>query len=287
MNWKAEVVARGLEFPEGPVYIGPQELIVTEIRGGRVRRYRDGALDLVRDTGGGPNGATLGRDGSIYVANNGGLRAGEGGVTRSADGVTGRIQRIAPNGALTDVAVELPGPGPHSPNDLCFGPDGKLYFTDPRWVDIGDHNPGGVHRTDLEGNVEQIASIGQFPNGIGFGVDGRLYVAESVTRKIWAYDCQPGGLGPASLFCELPRGLPDGFCFDRQGNLIVCGSMEDTICVIDASGALRERFDAPEGSHPTNCCIGGGRLWVTYSGPGEIVTFEYGLEAQPLYTDGP
>ncbi|MBW2424215.1 MAG: SMP-30/gluconolactonase/LRE family protein, partial [Deltaproteobacteria bacterium] len=144
---------------------------------------------------------------------------------------------------------------------------------------------GAVHRTDLAGHVELLAEIAMFPNGIAFGPDGRLYVAETVTKKILVYDWQPEGLGEPALFCELPKGLPDGFCFDAEGNLIVCGSMEDAICVFDRSGALADRFDAPEGSHPTNCCIGGGRLWVTYSGPGQIVCFDYATAAHSLLTD--
>ncbi|MBW2497767.1 MAG: SMP-30/gluconolactonase/LRE family protein [Deltaproteobacteria bacterium] len=287
MSWKAQIVAEGLEFPEGPVYVGENDLYVTEIRGGRVSRLKEGSLEDRWATGGGPNGATLGSDGSLFIANNGGFRASEdgSGSERIDDGVTGRIQRLGPGGDLSDVATDLPGSVPHSPNDLCFGPDGLLYFTDPRWQDFGPHNPGAVHRTDLAGHVELLAEIAMFPNGIAFGPDGRLYVAETVTKKILVYDWQPEGLGEPALFCELPKGLPDGFCFDAEGNLIVCGSMEDAICVFDRSGALADRFDAPEGSHPTNCCIGGGRLWVTYSGPGQIVCFDYATAAHSLLTD--
>jgi gluconolactonase len=281
MDWKADIVAEGLEFPEGPVYVG-SDLYVTEIHGGYVTRLRNGSVDTRWKTGGGPNGATLGADGSLYVANNGGQGVGR---ERVDDGVTGRIQRIAPDGALTDLAVDLPGSGPHAPNDLCFGPDGLLYFTDPRWQDMGEHNPGAVHRTDLLGRVERIADVARFPNGIAFGADDRLYVAESVTKQILVYDWSPSGIGEPQVFCDLPRGFPDGFCFDRGGNLIVCGSMEDTICVFDRGGKLIDRFDSPEGTHPTNCCIGGGRLWVTYSGTGQLVCFDYATEAHPLLTE--
>ncbi len=284
MHWRAEVVAEGLEFPEGPVYVGADDLYVTEIRGGRVSRFREGSLEGRWETGGGPNGATLGSSGTLYVANNGGYRVSEGVAERVDDSVSGRIQRIGPDGGVGDVAVDLPGSGPHSPNDLCFGPDGLLYFTDPRWDDFGPHNPGAVHRTDLEGRVERLADVAMFPNGIAFGRDERLYVAETVTKKILVYDWTPDGLGAPRTFCELPKGLPDGFCFDCEGSLIVCGSMEDTICIFDESGSLVDRFDAPEGSHPTNCCIGGGRLWVTYSGSGFIVCFDYPTDAHPLHT---
>lgn len=285
MNWQAEIIATGLAFPEGPIYHGPNDISVVEIHGGTVARIRDGAIAARWSTQGGPNGATPGADGSLYVANNGGKIVAGTNAKRSAEELTGRIQRVALDGTVTDLAIDIPGSTPHAPNDLCFGPDGLLYFTDPRWMDVGPDNPGALHRTDREGRVEQIATVDRFPNGIGFGPDDRLYIAESMTRRILVYDWTKSELSEASVFAELPRGYPDGFCFDGEGLLIVCGSMEDTICVFDRDGRLSDRFDTPEGSHPTNCCLGGGRLWVTYSGTGELVAFEYDTPALPLYDE--
>ena len=284
-DWVSEVVVDGLAFPEGPVYHGPDELSVVEIQGGCVSRIRAGAIEARWETGGGPNGATAGADGSLYIANNGGMRVGEKGPERADDGVTGRIQRITPEGRVEQLAVELPGRGPHSPNDICFGPDGLLYFTDPRWAEVGPDNPGALHRVDLKGAVERIADVARFPNGLAFGTDGRLYVAESVAKRVLVYDWSPAGLGSPETFCEIPKGFPDGFCFDADRDLIVCGSMEDTICLFDREGRAIDRFDTPEGAHPTNCCIGGGFLWVTYSGFGQLVRFHYDAEPQPLLTE--
>jgi gluconolactonase len=54
------VVATGLAFPEGPVW-RDGSLLVTEIEGGRVSRWRDGTVSPFATTGGGPNGAARGR----------------------------------------------------------------------------------------------------------------------------------------------------------------------------------------------------------------------------------
>jgi gluconolactonase len=284
MDWKAQVLAEGLEFPEGPNAMGDGVVVFTQIRGQQLSRYADGRVETVVHTGGGANGATLGPDGAFYVANNGGLSTGPAGMWQAKEQIPGRIQRVTPEGELSDIAVDLPGAPPHRPNDLCFGPDGLLYFTDPHnWEDLANLKPGRVNRTDLEGHVEQLVSVERFPNGIGFGRDNRLYVAESVSQRMWAYAWKPDGLGPAELFCVLPAGFPDGFCFAATGELIVCGSLGDVILVYGTDGELKERFDTPQHTEPTNCCIGDGKLYVTYSGTGQLVAFDSDWEALPLY----
>jgi gluconolactonase len=284
MDWKPQILAEGLEFPEGPIYMADGTLVFTQIRGARLSRYADGRVETIARSGGGANGATLGPDAAYYVANNGGLNSSPEGMWLSDEAIPGRIQRVTQDGELSDLAVDLPGAAPHRPNDLCFGPDGLLYFTDPHnWEDLANLKPGRVNRTDLLGNVEQLAEVKRFPNGIGFGPDNRLYVAESVTQKVLVFDWSPEGLGAPEEFCVLPAGFPDGFCFATDGDLIVCGSLGDVILVYGGDGQLEDRFDAPQHTEPTNCCIGDGQLYVTYSGTGQLVTFSCDWEALPLY----
>ncbi|TMB48284.1 MAG: SMP-30/gluconolactonase/LRE family protein, partial [Deltaproteobacteria bacterium] len=173
---KRTVLATGLQFPEGPVWLGPRRVAFTEIRGQCVSLWHDGALARVARTGGGANGATLGPDGALYVANNGGLSLGHEGRWIAPDAIPGRIQRVTLAGEVSDVAVELPGAPPNRPNDLCFGPDGLLYYTDPHnWEELAKLGVGRVGRTTLDGRVELVADIPAFPNGIAFGPDDRLY----------------------------------------------------------------------------------------------------------------
>ena len=274
------VVAEGLEFPEGPVWLGPKRVAVTEIRGQCISLWEDGALrrPLAR-TGGGANGATLGADGALYVANNGGVTLGHEGMWRAAEPLAGRIQRVTLDGEVSDVATALPGDPPHRPNDLCFGPDGLLYFTDPHnWEDLPDVRPGRVARTSLDGRVELLATVPLFPNGIAFGPDGRLYVAQTMTQAILVMDASPGA--SFTTFATLPVGFPDGFCFDRDGRLYVAGSIGDVLVVFESDGRVAETIELGAGTEPTNCCLGDGVLYVTLSGPGELATLP--IDAAPL-----
>src|SRR6185436_3768434 len=278
------VVAEGLEFPEGPVWLGPKRVSVTEIRGQCISLWENGQLRRkVAVTGGGANGATLGADGALYVTNNGGVSLGHEGHWIAPDGFNGRIQRVTLDGKVTDVPAKLPGAQPNRPNDCCFGPEGLLYYTDPHnWENFPKVDPGRVARLTCDGKtVELIATVPSFPNGIAFGVDDRLYVAQSMTQKILVMDSVPEP--NIREFATLPSGYPDGFCFDRGGRLYCCGSLGDVVVVFEPDGQVAEVIEMGAGTEPTNCCLGDGVLYVTLSGPGQLATLPISAEPLPLY----
>ncbi len=277
-------LADGLRFPEGPVLLGPSDVAFVEIRGGCVSRWDGTRVTAVAITGRGPNGATLGPDGALYVTNNGGVSRGHDGVWLAKDLGEGSIQRVTLAGDVRVVAGDLPGAPPHRPNDCCFGPDGRLYFTDPHnWEDdlATELRDGRVCRTTLDGAVELLCEVPRFPNGIAFGPDGRLYVAQSITRSILVMEPTPGAT--PEVWCRLPSGYPDGFCFDRDGCLYAAGSLGDVLVVFEPDGRVREVVDMGAGSEPTNCAIGDGRLYVTCAGIGTLEALDVGVEALPLH----
>lgn len=63
-----EIIAEGLSFPEGPVVMADGSVIVMEIMAGQVTRcWGDGRKEVVSKPGGGPNGAAIAADGSLWV----------------------------------------------------------------------------------------------------------------------------------------------------------------------------------------------------------------------------
>ena len=68
-------IARGLRFPEGPIAMPDGSVVLVEIGRGTLTRVRsNGAVEVIAELGGGPNGAAIGPDGKCYVCNNGGFK---------------------------------------------------------------------------------------------------------------------------------------------------------------------------------------------------------------------
>jgi gluconolactonase len=102
-----------------------------------------------------------------------------------------------------------------------------------------------------------------------------------MTQKILVMDSVPEPT--IKEFATLPNGYPDGFCFDRSGHLYCAGSLGDVVVVFDPEGKVVDVIEMGQGTEPTNCCLGDGVLYVTLSGPGQLVTLPINSEPMALY----
>jgi gluconolactonase len=268
-----EIVASGLQFPEGPVWLDGTVLF-TEIEGGVVTRWSAGMLAPVASTGGGPNGAALGSDGALYVTQNGGI--GEG--PRATPG----IQRVdLDTGEVASLVTSVDGIQLEGPNDLAFGPDGRLWFTDPRGAADPAHNqrPGRLFVLDTaSGEGQLVRELGPvFPNGIAFLGDGTLVWTESFSRRVMALVD-----GDEEVVIELPEmHFPDGLCVGRDGKLYVASTFAHCVSVVD-DGQIVDRLACGDGM-VTNCCFGDTDLYVTESRRHTLWRFPLGVEGLPLH----
>lgn len=105
----------------------------------------------------------------------------------------------------------------NQPNDLAVMKDGTLFLTDPDWI----NSTGNLWRVNPDGTMHLLEEGMGTTNGIEVSPDEtRLYVNESVQRKIWVYDITEGGiLKNKRLFASFPDFGMDGMRCDQEGNL--------------------------------------------------------------------
>lgn len=272
-----EVFASGLGFIEGPAWSrAAGTLSLVSISLGCVWTL-DAAGQIIGriDTGGGPNGLVLDGD-CKFVAQNGGIFGASG--TAPAG-----VQRIADN------FVELvPASGFVAPNDLCFGPDGRLWVSDPE-TDRAVLEPfeGRVLAMEPTTGATEIAVEKRlFPNGLAFDAGGTaMYLALTYPRQIERFRFADGKLSSEGILCELTGGRPDGMALDEEGNLWICTPGSGGLEVFSAAGNFLERIEFGTGTMTTNCCFGGpdmNTLFVTAAGRGEVLRLQTGTRGLPL-----
>jgi len=258
----ARLLASDLGFPEGPVVFADGRLVFCDGNIGELSVYADGAVGTFAVTGGSPWGALLGSDGAIYVTQGGNV-PGSGDVSAVAG-----IQRVRPDGTVELVHSELDGRALAGPNDLAFGPDGRLWFTDSgtEQDDRFDvRSPGRLFAVDRDGKGEMVLELPDvYPNGIAFDAQKRLYWTESMAHRVMRWES-----GGAAVFCQLSDDyVPDGMAFAADGRAFVCTTISEGVTVISPDGVFIEQIDL--GEHATNCMFDGPTLYVTATHVAEI-----------------
>ncbi len=304
---EVRVVATGLRFPEGPIWMRDGSVLLVEIERGTVSRVTpDGAVSVVADTGGGPNGIAIGPDGAIYVCNNGGFRwVIEHGYLRPTglppDYKGGRIERVDPRTGAVQVLYDRCGDFRlNGPNDIVFDTAGGFYFSDLGKSRDRDRDHGAVYYATADGTrIVQVAAPLFTPNGVGLSPDGQvLYVAETETARVWAFDITgPGTVMkhgfPSPHGGRLVHGMGgfvrfDSLAVDAAGNVCVATLLTGCISVISPAGALLRQVETGD-LFTTNICFGGADLrtaYVTLSGRGELVAIPWDSPGLRLNHEG-
>lgn len=260
------VIAEGFRFPEGPAVDSMGRVHCVDCDTGEVVRIEGDNKTTLVNTGGIPVAIAFNSFDEMFVTD-AGLQA---------------ILKVTAEREVSTYCDRANGEPLLGPNDLCFAPDNRLYFTDPRGSSL-ESPLGRVVEVSPLGQAHVIAQGYAFPNGIALDADAhRLFFAVTWTREIW--HGAPGG--SPSLFgrMEGDRG-PDGMAFDREGRLHAAHFGKGVVAVFDTNGYVVEELDAG-GAKPTNCCFGGsdGRtLFVTEAEKGRLIAIERPVPGLPLF----
>ena len=201
------------------------------------------------------------------------------------------LVQVGNDGSIKTLVGQFEGKRFNSPNDLVIDRQGRIYFSDPRYL---GHEPidqpvEGVYRLDPDGSIDRIISDAGKPNGVCVAPDQKsIYVVSNANGKtdilrieddasvhkgrmaLLAYDLHTDG---TATFREVlvdyaPQDGPDGLVADVDGNLYVAvrDATRPGIVVYSPEGSELAYIPTPE--KPTNVAFGHGAqskiLYVTY-----------------------
>src|SRR6266852_1219688 len=259
---EATLLASGLGFPEGPVVMPDGRIVFCDGNVGELLVYQGGTVSTFARTGGSPWGAVLGRDGASYVTQGGNVPGS--GDTSTVSG----IQRVRMDGTVELLCSQVAGHTLYGPNDLAFGPDGRLYFTDSGSEEdyrFDVRSPGRLFAIDGRHDGEMLLERPRvYPNGIAYDGQRRLYWTESLAHR----DCRLED-GKATTFSQLSDGhVPDGMAIAADGRLFVCTTISGGVTVLSPDGEVLEEIQL--GQHATNCIFDRSALYVTATHTADI-----------------
>ncbi|MDB5120119.1 MAG: SMP-30/Gluconolaconase/LRE-like region-containing protein [Sphingobacteriales bacterium] len=241
-GWK--LVAEGYKFTEGVVANALGEVFYQDIPNSKTYKVdTDGHVSALNLGSKKASGTAFGSDGKRYVVATG----------------TSQVLCYDLNDKETVIANDIPG------NDLVVAQNGNIYVTAPE----GPEKPGKLYLVRPNGEKINVDVGLKYPNGLALTPDQtQLYVTESTSHWVWAYQIQPDGtLAYKQRFCWLyapdisDNSWSDGIKCDRQGRIYVATNMG--IQVIDQAGRVNVIMPLPAGQ-PSNLCFGGREFDTLY-----------------------
>lgn len=241
---------------------------------GHIWRYdpKSGETTIFRSPSGMSNGIKFDRDGNMVAA----LGADFGGrMLAKTDMNTGRSYIVT--GTFRDRPY-------NAPNDVSIDRNGRIYFTDPRYLghELIEQPGFAVYRVDPDGTVDRIITNGGKPNGVVVSPDAKtLYLGSLDASDNWfgpfqlddgepvlsgynllqAFDlAEDGSASNRRVLKDYgSESGPDGMIADEKGNIYIAerASSRPGISIRDPEGT-ELGFIPLEGELPTNVGFGKG-----------------------------
>jgi gluconolactonase len=267
---KAEIIAEGFQWSEGPLWVESQKMLLfsdvprdtvfkwTEEKGKEVYLTPSGYTDTLKRGGEmGSNGLILDKDGRLVLCQHG---------NRQMARMDAPLDNPAPK--YISLANNYQGKKLNSPNDAVYNSAGELFFTDPPYgleKNVDDPKKEipfqGVFKVKTNGEVILVTDSLTRPNGIAFlPGEKTLIVANSDPQKPnwYAFDAGPGDtfingriFYSAAEQAKSEKGLPDGFKVDKNG--VIFASGPGGIWIFDSGGKVLGKIKLTESA--SNCAL--------------------------------
>jgi gluconolactonase len=181
---------------------------------------------------------------------------------------------FAVNTETKEISVFAHNLAMNQPNDLAITAQGILFASDPNW----SQSTGQLWRITKNGVTHLLENNMGTINGIEVSPDEKkLYVNETVQRKIWVYDLSSNyELSNKRLLIKFTYFGLDGMRCDMAGNLFVARIGKGVVAKISPDGLLLSEIHLT-GKNCTNLTFGGpdGKTcYVTVSDTGNIQMFK-------------
>jgi len=159
------------------------------------------------------------------------------------------------------------------PNDVAITKWNTFYASNPDWK----NGTGSIWYANKKGKIRRLEANMGTTNGIEVSPDNKkLYVNESVQRKVWVYAInKKGKVSNKRLLTEFPDFGMDGMRCDAKGNLYIARFGKGVVAIISPEGKLIREVKLI-GERPTNVAFGGpdGKtVYVTLQDKGNIESF--------------
>jgi len=241
----------------------------------------------------GTEGLIIGRDGTIYYSQSGGVGRMTPDGTQEDDWVSlsgaRTVWGLALDAANETLYVGSPSAGSvfavtvatgavatfvasaGEPNGLTVGPDGALYFS--------DFGGGAVRRATSSGMTTVTTSSIPQANGVAFDAEGRLIVLSYGSGRLLRLTLVDGVESSREAMLASGLGNPDGVALDANGDFWVTdysGSLRHVIAATGANtnqlGSISAAASVDFGAGPLDC----NDIYIASSGA--VRRFSTGLE---------
>jgi gluconolactonase len=249
----AEIVATGLQFPEGAIFVGRSLYFVDYAASGVFRLEGAQPRSVWHQDRCGANGL---------------LQVPQGLLVACYDANT--VIRIGLDGkTIETLSQDSAGQTFDHPNDLAADANGGVYFTASG---SDSEKSGKIYYLKADGVPRQVAAGIGYANGIAVAPGGKqLYVAESSADRILRFDISAdGSLGKQYSFVDLNivlaanpgnRHTPDGIRIDKHGHILAGLYRGGGVAVFDTDGRLISQVDLP-GQHHASLAIAPGEEFI-------------------------